>query len=475
MNRFWVGAVLAAGLLVSVADARLRVCTWNVTNYNGDRVADFQTALYGEFQGRSMQLDVLIGQEFISQTAVNTFRNLLNTAPGSPGDWQAAPFVNGNDTDSAFFYRTSRVTFITQTVVAIGGNPPAIPRNVMRYDIRPVGYAGANATIAMYSSHMKSGSATSDLDRRLAEAEFIRTNAQGLPADWHFLIGADFNIPTSTQAAYQKLVGSEINNAGRFFDPINRPGNWNNTAATRNINTQDPATQMDDRFDQILISADLFDSKGIDYIGNPSIPFKNYSSADPQPWNDPNHSYRCWGNDGSAYNAPLTTTNNSMVGATIAQALINTADGLGHLPVYLDLRLPAQAGVSTNLIDFGVVRVNSSQSRTFQVSNTANTALWGTNGLQRLNYTMTSTSGATVPSSSFFVNPGASANTHAVVLNTSTLGVRTGTITITTDAADNPVRTITWRADIRVKAPEVGGPASPRGNPTLVGRQGFGL
>ena len=72
--------------LSAAASAQLRVVTWNVTNYDGaDRGAAFQTAIYGEFQGRSMRPDVFIGQEFLSAASVTTFLNLLNTANGSPG------------------------------------------------------------------------------------------------------------------------------------------------------------------------------------------------------------------------------------------------------------------------------------------------------------------------------------------------------------------------------------------------------
>ena len=145
-------ALLAGLTLVSAAQAAaddLRVVTWNVSNYSSGRVAEFQTAIYGEFESRSMAPDILIGQEFLSASGVTNFLNILNTAPGSPGDWAAADFVNGPDTDSAFFYRTSKVELATDlspngvTVVAVGGTDPNHPRNIMRYDVVPA--AGTSA------------------------------------------------------------------------------------------------------------------------------------------------------------------------------------------------------------------------------------------------------------------------------------------------------------------------------------------
>ena len=79
-----------------------------------------------------MSPDVIIGQEFISASAVIRFRNLLNTAPNSPGDWQAAPFINGPDTDNALFYRTSAIELLGVTIIAEGGPAPTTTRVTWR-------------------------------------------------------------------------------------------------------------------------------------------------------------------------------------------------------------------------------------------------------------------------------------------------------------------------------------------------------
>jgi hypothetical protein len=464
----------ALAIVIANASAQLRIVTWNVTNYgtsSTSRNPDFQTAIYGvvptglPLAGRSMSPDVFVGQEFTSATSVTNFLSLLNTAPGSPGDWAAAPFVNGNDTDSALFYRTSKAVLVggAGVVVAVGGGDTCNqPRNTMRYDIRPVGYTSAGATVGIYSVHLKAQGSDAacpagenSFGRRLLECQRIRDNAEGLdtngpgtglPAGYHFIVAGDFNIQTSSAADWQELVGSQPNNAGRCFDPINAPGSWNNNATYRWVHTQDPATQVDDRFDIILTSIGLLDGPGFNYIGDPLLNY-NTLAASRSTWNIPEHSYRCWGQDGGSYNAVLRTTGNTMVGPVIAQALINTASGNGHLPVYADFRVPAKAS-SPASINFGQVQLGAAATQSLVVTNAGDTVKWTTSGIASLNYTLAASSGFTAPPGSFIESPGGGGNSHTITMNTSTLGLKSGTITIASDDPDQPVRVVSVTGEV---------------------------
>lgn len=454
------GLVCVAGMC-AVAQAQLRVATWNISNYNGtDRFTDIQTSVYGVFQGRSMSPDIIAAQEFASASALSTFVTALNTAPGSPGDWAAAPFIAGPDTQSVFVYRTSKVTFERAVTIALGSSSTTDqPRNTYRYDFRPVGYGAANPEnhIGLYSVHLKSGSTSSDIARRLVETSNIRDNASGintngantaLPAGYHAIVAGDTNTQSASQSAYVELVGSFANNTGRFFDPIRAGqnstsssdnGNWNNNAAYATIHTQDPVGSggMDDRHDQILLTAGLIDGRGLDYIGNPNLRFSTTT------WNDPNHSYRCWGNDGTTFNASLATTGNTQVGPTIAQALKNAASTAGgHLPVYLDLRVPAKVGTSTLNINFGTVAQNSLATRSIVVSNAGDVNLWTAAGIANLSYSLMPSTGFLAPSGAFIDAPGGSGNTHVLTMNTSTPGALAGTLTITSNDPDQPALVI---------------------------------
>ncbi len=470
-GRVWTVAGLAVGAAATIAQAQLRVVNWNVTNYNttsfGGRDADFQTAIYGvvpvglPLAGKSMAPDIFVGEEFISLASVMHFRDILNSAPGSPGDWARATFIDGTDTDDAFFYRTSKVQLVGVTIIALGqtGNCNQ-PRNTMRYDVRPVGYTSAGATIGIYGTHMKAQgsdaacpSGENAAGRRLIEATNIRTNAQGtatygagLPAGYSFMMCGDTNIQSSSSTEYQELVGSQANNAGRFFDPINSPGAWNNSGTYKFVHTQEPATQMDDRHDQILVSASLIDGTGLDYIGDSTQSYNTLANS-LNTWNIPQHSYRCWGNDGTSFNTVLKTTGNTMVGATIAQALINSVSGNGHMPVYADFRVPAKASATAS-INFGQVPQNSTAQQSISVSNTGNTVLWTVAGLDTLSYTMAASAGFTAPGGSFTRVPGSAAALHSVSMNTSTLGVKSGTVTIATNDPDHPTLVVNLSGEV---------------------------
>ncbi len=434
--------VLALCLPVPVF-AQLRVATWNVTNYDGAGGRDpaFQMVAYGAFQGRRMAPDLILGQEFISAAALADFVTLLNAAAGSPGDWTAAPFVNGPDTDQVLLYRASKVQVVGSGIIAAGGPAPNHPRHVMRYDIRPIKYTGAAATLACYCSHMKSGSLQSDQERRLVEAQRIRDDAETLNPAWGFLLGADLNIQSSSQAAYQELVGDQGVNSGRLFDPIRTPGDWNNEQAFRFVHTQEPATQMDDRFDQVLLSASLLDGGALDYLGSLTLPYSTTT------WNDPNHSYRAWGNDGTSYDNPLRVTGNTMVGAAIAQALITTAAGNGHIPSFLDLRVPAEIDSPVE-VDFGTVPQGAQAPVEIEVRNAGDVRLWTAPGIANLNYALAVSAGFGAPAGMFADGPGGSGTFHTLTMDTGTPGQKVGTLTITSDAPDESVRVVTLRGEV---------------------------
>ncbi|USN98840.1 MAG: choice-of-anchor D domain-containing protein [Phycisphaeraceae bacterium] len=426
-------AALAALAGAATAADGLRIAAWNITTYSGGHQPEIATVAYGVFDGRSMDPDVILLNEMTSLSAVNSVVQALNNGLGS-NDWVAAPFFTGSSggLNNALVYRESQLDLLAATLLWPGTSTEQ-PRNIVRYDLRLDGYASEEATISFYPTHMKAGSGSGDIARRLIESQRIRDDAETLPAGRNFVIGGDTNTQSSAQSCYQELVGSQANNAGRFFDPIAAPGTWNNSSTFRYLHTQDPsgAGGMDDRHDQLLASASFGDQVGLDYVGLFDTPW-NLST-----WNDPNHSYRCWGNDGTSFNLSLTTTGNVNVGATIAQAIITMAGSGGHCPVFFDTVVPARAGATAS-IDFGTVNVGDTAQATLEVYNAGDTARWGAAGIEDLSYTLIAPVGFTVPGGPFTDAAGGGVNTHTVTMLTSTPGIYSGTLYVFSNDPESP-------------------------------------
>ena len=443
--------------LASFSFSQLRVATWNITNYSSGRDSAFQTALFSAFQGRSFNPDVLVAQELKGASGVANFLNILNSAPGQAGQWAAAtPYLSTGDTDSGMFYRKNKVSF--EGLSNITGDP----RATQRYDFHLLGYgAGStvNPEISYYSSHLKAGSTTDDQARRLTEATNIRADADAIGSTRQIMIGGDFNVRSSSEAFFQKLTKTAT--VGQFFDPINSSytgtgGNitWYNTTNYRFLHTQDPygAGGMDDRDDFILTGGSLRDGKGLEYIGSKTAAYSTTT------WDDSNHSYRVWGNDGTSFNTTLTTTGNTMVGATIAQALRDAvgnpdpANVGGHLPVFMDVMVPADLVNDQSVLDFGTRMINTSSFLGLTTSNGVDAAVWGTAGVQNLNYSFSVVgSGFIAPTGSFNLLAGQSLESF-IQIDTSSTGFRSATLNVM-DNVTGQIRQVALSGTVAVPEP----------------------
>ena len=426
----------------------IRVVTWNITHYRGDRAEEIGTAVYGTWEGKSLDPDVICLQEMMGRVPVLRFVDALNDAPGSPGDWVAAPVYTdprgGHHT--ALVYRTSKLSVAETELVSLGGAPPQQPRNVVRFDLMPAGYEDESSILTFFPLHYKAGYEPSDLARKLVEARIVREHIETLPENRHIILGADLNIRHSTDPAYEELNGV-IPNTGVLWDPISTPGTWNNTYAFRNIHTQDPTGHggMDDRLDQILLSPSLLDGSGFDYDG-----------AFPTPWDlstteDPNHSHRAWGNDGTRYNNTMRTAGNSMVGTEIAEAIAALAVPNGHIPVYLDLNVAGKIRIVGDSIQLGKIPFGESRSFLVRIGNDGDTDVWGSAGIGALNYSFGTPESIETTTTHSNAAAGAQLNPHVFMLDSSryqSAGSYTEYIRVHSDDPDSPEATIEVQFEI---------------------------
>ena len=185
-------------------------------------------------------------------------------------------------------------------------------RNINEFKLR---HNSTGDTLIIYAVHLKASNTSSDSLARAAEVDSLRKRTNSLPPNSNFIVLGDFNIYSSSELAYQKLLNQS--STGYFIDPLNLAGTWNNAAysihhtqSTRTRSFDDGATGgLDDRFDMILMSQAIINSGGITYLPG---------------------SYDVYGNDGIHYNDSINRPPNNAVGQLVANALHYATD---HLPV----------------------------------------------------------------------------------------------------------------------------------------------
>ncbi|MFM9023918.1 MAG: S8 family serine peptidase, partial [Planctomycetaceae bacterium] len=307
----------------------LRIVSYNVTaaDIAGVRTG-FETLVQGmaaeAYAGHVDRVDLIAMQEVKTQATTSAdLAARLNAVYGA-GSY-AHGVLDGATTGSG----TQGVVFNTAALqlleeVAIGTvSSTGIPRQTLRYKFQPVG-GDATSVFYVYNSHLKAADDSESAARRAADAQMIRADADALGPGTSVLYVGDFNLQTSNEQAYQNFLAA---GNGQAFDPLNRPGNWSNNSAFRDIFTQAPSANpptgfagggLDDRYDFQLVSGPVMAGGGLAYKTG---------------------SYRTFGVDGSvaaggSVNDPTSTALSGLSNRTQLLDLLTTV--ADHLPVVVD-------------------------------------------------------------------------------------------------------------------------------------------
>jgi len=401
-------------LLSHAAPAQaLRVMDYNILNYPGSS-GPTRDPLYRTILA-PLSPDVLATEEMTSAAGCTEFVNSLNTM--EPGQWAVAPFLDGNDTDSGLFYKPSKVQFLGQW--GFYPNPANQLRLVHVYRLKPVGYSSDAAEFRIYSLHLKASMGFEA--QRLAEATGLRDSMNAMPPGTHAFIAGDFNFYTGSEPGFLKLIESQVNNIGQVYDPLGYQNiQWQDNVTLISAWTQSPCKTgdtgcapgaatggLDDRFDLILPTNPWQDGAGLELIPG---------------------TYISVGNDGQHHNNSIQDPPTIPEGAAYASALHAASD---HLPVRVDIRLPALITVSSSPIDFGTVIVGATASSLLSVSNPA--PVPG----EALSYSYTSPAGFTAPVGTQSAAAGTT-NQDAIALDTGAAGVKSGSLALASNAVDSP-------------------------------------
>ncbi len=446
--RFFLTGVVAFWATCPAAVADLRIATYNVLQLNSSPGASRESALRTVLAG--VNPDVLVVQEIVNLAAVNNFRLVILNGAGGPGesDPYSSDYIDdvNSSIDQAIFYRASKATLLESISINTS------PRDTYRWKLRPASDPGGGSDFYFYSMHLDAA----DEGSRAAQTNTVRTNANALPAGSHFIYAGDFNIDSSTEQSYQNLIGSQADNDGRGFDPINMPGDWNNNASFAAIHTQSPNNDnsgapggaatggLDDRFDFLLISEALQNGMGLDYISG---------------------SYQPFGNDGLHFNDDINDPPTIPEGSAMADALHASSD---HLPVLLDLLesvgSPDPIIGAPSLLSFGAVLVGATSQKNITVQNTA------TPPAPDLEYSFAAPAGFIAPGGMFIDPAGGGGNVHVLTMITDTSGNKMGTLVIDNNSINDPMKQVSLSGTVLDHAV----PSTVAGSQVLVAPLDFG-
>jgi endonuclease/exonuclease/phosphatase family metal-dependent hydrolase len=426
-------AILIVFACAATAQAQLRIVSYNTTKDGPHPGLATVLQAIGEQSrnGIARPIDVLLLQEQNGPFGdTQAIVDILNGIYGAGTYARGNAIADSTDPDDrqTIVYNASTVTLVHELGLGnVGSGANQQPRQTMRYRLRPIGYDTA-AEFYVYNSHTRADDGSAFEAQRLLEAKAIRTNYGTLPTGTHAIYAGDFNFYRSTDDGFEWLT---MSGTGQAFDPINRVGSWHDSSNFRDVHTQSPCAEsvgvclgaiggMDDRFDFQLVTAGLLDGEGFGYLPG---------------------SYHAFGNNGSTFNQNINErvggqliNSYSFTGVTsytksqILDALWTASD---HLPVVADYQVPAVMQTLSLSVP-PTLAVGQEFDLVVTVLNAANvlTPL----GADELDYTLTASGDV---SGTFLnqVDPAlGEGNTHLVTLDTSTLGMKSGTITVSSES-----------------------------------------
>lgn len=267
--------------------------------------------------------DVYVVQELQTQVGADLILNEGLNVYGAT-NYQRAQFFDGYDTDNGFFYNTDKLGLVSQQ--QIGTSLRDISEYVLYYKAPNLTAQTDTIYLHFFSCHLKAG--TADYEQRNQEALQLKYYLNDI-SDYveNVFVGGDFNFYSGYESGCQTLL-----NFGSvpLEDPVDMIGNWSGNSSFSSVHTQSTRINwladgagggLDDRFDLILVSEDVFNNQnGVTYISN---------------------SYSALGQDGNRFDGSIVVPTNSSIPDSVSNALYYASD---HLPVTMMIKFDETAG-----------------------------------------------------------------------------------------------------------------------------------
>lgn len=241
-----------------------------------------------------------------------------------------ADFSESSSLNNSMYYNTAKLTLQYHNVIET--SPRDIDHYVLYVNDPSLDVYFDTTFIEVYMCHLKAGTGGTNVALRAEQTEILMNYIATRPLDRNHFVCGDLNVYTSNESGYQNLLSGPFG----LKDPINSPGNWNNSSSFADIHTQSTRNNqnldcgaqggLDDRFDQILVSNNVMQgSDSLKYL------FDSYAAV---------------GNDGNHFNSNLLAAPvNTQYPDSVVRALYYMSD---HLPVALKavVTYPTSNGLS---------------------------------------------------------------------------------------------------------------------------------
>ncbi|RYM30779.1 T9SS type A sorting domain-containing protein [Brumimicrobium glaciale] len=325
---------IALSSVVSAQDETLSIVSYNLLNYpDGRDDCGSNTIVPNRADTLKkitnyLQPDIFVACEVQTQAGVDA---VLNDALNGNGNtnYIAATFNGSGYLHNAMFYNSDKLVLKSQHVVV--SSPREIDHYILYLKDPNLNVYFDTTFIEVYMMHLKAGNSSSSEAQRDSQTQILMNYIANRPTDRNVFVCGDMNVYSSNDDGYQNMTSGSF----ALKDPINTPGNWNNSSSYAAIHTQSTRTSanfdcgskggMDDRFDQILVSQNVLNN-------NDNVQYQTGS-------------YRAVGNDGNHYNSSLISGSNSIYPSNVVRALYYMSD---HLPVELkvDINYPTSNGLA---------------------------------------------------------------------------------------------------------------------------------
>ncbi len=328
---------LLFAVLAFHANGQIKMMSYNILNYPTSELLGRADTLQGLID--YVEPDILMVQELKSAWGLEQL--LTISFANQEGNFAASEFVpqqgnpgNSNSLQQAIIYDTDKLTLYSQAEVITTYRD--VNEFVLYLNDELLADGADTTFLYMYVTHLKSSSGNANEQLRLEMVEAWREYLDENVADDAMVIMAgDFNLYSSTEPAYELLLGEDENIP--MNDPLDAPGVWTDSGyPNKEYLTQSTRSQvifgdgasggLDDRFDFILVSDNLMDqSNSVHYLED---------------------SYLALGNNGTCYNQDILDCDQSNeVPYSILRSLYYMSD---HLPVIMELETSIEFGLSVD-------------------------------------------------------------------------------------------------------------------------------